>query len=106
MSLISSLNPRPAALGSNNTFEPPQMLMYEKNMYDPYIIWAVSQGNLSFEYAKTKAADQVNVQLISAYVFITSLDSIFLNPKFKASSYFLWLYVYNRVCVWQIHKPI
>ena len=58
-------------------------------------------------YAKTKAqiSCAVNAQLISAFVFaIQMVQSLFfLNPKFQASFYPLWLY--SPVCVRSVRKP-
>ena len=57
--------------------------------------------NPFFAYAKTKAqiSCAVIAQLISAFVFATRVVQFlyFLNPKFQASSYILWLY--SLVCV-------
>ena len=47
-------------------------------------------------YAKTKPqiSCAVTAQLISVFVFVTQIvqSLCFLNPKFQASSHFLWLY--------------
>ena len=47
----------------------------------------------------------VTAQLISVFVFDTRIvQSIyFLNPKFRASSHFQWLY--SPLCVWPGQKP-
>ena len=65
----------------------------------------------SFAYTKTKAqiSFAVAVKLISAFVFATlKVQSVFfLNPKFQASSYRLWLY--RPVCVrpgWKPRRPL
>ena len=54
-----------------------------------------------FAYAKTKTqiSFAVTAKLISAFVFATLIvqSLYFLNPKFHASSYLLWLY--SPVCV-------
>ena len=59
-----------------------------------------------FAYAKTKTqiSCAVTAQLISAFVFaIWILQSLFfLNPKFQASSYLLWLY--SLVCIGPARK--
>ena len=51
---------------------------------------------LAFAYAKTKPQTScaVSVQLISAFVFIKQIvhSLNFLDPKFPASNYLLWLY--------------
>ena len=58
-------------------------------------------------YAKTKMqiSCAVTAQLISAFVFaIQIVQSLhYLNPKFQASSYLLWLY--SLVCVGPGRKP-
>ena len=63
--------------------------------------------NRIFAHAKTKAqiSCAVNEQLISAFVFaIQMVQSLFfLNPKFQASFYLLWLY--SPVCVRSVRKP-
>ena len=52
-------------------------------------------------YAKTKAliSCAIIAHLISAFVFATKIvqSFYFLNPKFQASSYLLWLY--SPVCI-------
>ena len=57
--------------------------------------------NQIFAYAKTKTqiSFAVTTKLISAFIFaIQVVQSLFyLNPKFQASSYLLWLY--SQVCV-------
>ena len=63
--------------------------------------------NRVFPYAKTKTqiSFAVTAKLISAFVFaIRIVQSLFyLNPKFQASSYLLWLY--SPVCVGPGRKP-
>ena len=62
---------------------------------------AASWENQTFSYAKTKAqiSFAVTAKLISAFVFATLIvQSLFLNPKFKASSLLL-------VCVRPGRKP-
>ena len=63
--------------------------------------------NRLFAYAKTKTqiSFAVTVKLISAFVFTTRTvqSPYFLNPKFQASSYLLWLY--SPVCVGPGRKP-
>ena len=58
-------------------------------------------------YAKTKTqiSCAVTAQLISAFVFALRIvqSLYFLNPKFKASSYLLWLH--SPVCVGPGPKP-
>ena len=62
-----------------------------------------------FAYAKTKRqirfAVTVTAKLISAFVFATRIvqSLYFLNPKFQASSYLLWLY--SPVCIGPVRKP-
>ena len=60
-----------------------------------------------FAYAKTKTqiSFAVTAKLISAFVFATRIvQSLnYLNPKFQASSYLLWLY--SPVCVGPDRKP-
>ena len=56
----------------------------------------------AFSICENKGADQLpgnTAQLISAFVFATWIvqSLYFLNPKFQASSHFLWLY--SPVCV-------
>ena len=62
---------------------------------------------LVFAYAKTKTqiSCAVTAQLISAFVFSTPTVQFlfFLNPKFQASSHFLW--VYNLVCADLVGNP-
>ena len=64
-------------------------------------LWAASWENRSFNYVKTKTqiSFTVTAKLISAFVFATRIvQFLFLfNPKFQASSRFLWLY--RSVCV-------
>ena len=64
-------------------------------------IWAASWENRIFANAKTKTqiSFAITVKLISAFVFATQIvqSLYFLNPKFQASSYLLWLY--SPVCV-------
>ena len=64
-----------------------------------------------FAYAKTKTqiSFAVTAKLISVFVFpIRIVQSLyFLNPKFQASSYLLWLY--SLVCVvpgWKPRRPV
>ena len=64
----------------------------------------------AYRYAKTKPQIRliscvVTAQLISAFVFTTQIiqSLFFLNPKFKASSYLLWLH--SPVCVGPGQKP-
>ena len=55
---------------------------------------------LFFACAKTKTQINfaVTAKLISAFVFaIRIVQSLYLNPKFQASSHLLWLY--SLVCV-------
>ena len=60
-----------------------------------------------FAYAKTKTqiSFAVTAKLISAFVFATRIvqSLFFLDPKFQASSHFLWLY--SLVCVRPGRKP-
>ena len=60
-------------------------------------IRVASRENRLFAYAKTKAqiSFAVTAKLISAFVFATQIvqSLFFLNPKFKASSHRLWLYI-------------
>ena len=60
-----------------------------------------------FVYAKTKTqiSFAVTAKLISAFVFATRIvqSLYFLNPKFQASSYLVWLY--SLVCVGPGRKP-
>ena len=63
-----------------------------------------------FAYAKTKTqiSFAVTAKLISAFVFATQIiqSLFFLNPKFQASSYLLWLYSpVCHVCVGPGRKP-
>ena len=59
------------------------------------------EKSLLFAYVKTKCADQLCTahQCISfRYIDRIIVQSLyFLNPKFQASSYFVWLY--SRFCV-------
>ena len=54
---------------------------------------------------KTQISFAVTVKLNSAFVFATRIVQFlyFLNPKFQASSYLLWLY--SPVCVGPGRKP-
>ena len=67
-----------------------------KNWLYGCIIWASSWENRLFAYAKTKSqiSFTVTAKLISAFVFTTKIvqSLFFLNPKFQASSYLLWLH--------------
>ena len=60
-----------------------------------------------FIYAKTKAqiSFAVTAKLISAFVFAFRIvkSLYYLNPKFQASIYLLWLY--SPVCVGPGRKP-
>ena len=60
-----------------------------------------------FAYAKTKTqiSFAVTTKLISAFVFAPRIvqSLYFLNPKFQASSHFLWLY--SQICVGPSRKP-
>ena len=93
------------------------MLLYAQKslavLHDIYK-WAASWENRIFAYAKTKTqiSFAVTAKLISAFVFaIRIVQSLyFLNPKFQASSYLLWLHSPN--CVGQassyllwLHSP-
>ena len=75
---------------------------------------AVNSDNMSlvmrkpaFAYVKTKTqiSFAVTAKLISAFVFATWIVQYlyFLNPKFQASSYILWLH--SPVCVGPGLKP-
>ena len=57
----------------------------------------------AFCICENKAADQL--KLISAFVFATQIvqSLFFLNPKFQAPSYLLWLH--SPVCVGPGWKP-
>ena len=59
----------------------------------------------AFSINENKDADKVTAKLISAFVFaIQIVQSLFyLNLKFQASSYLLWLY--SPVCVGPGRKP-
>ena len=63
--------------------------------------------NRLFAYAKTKTqiSFAVTAKLISAFVFVARIVQplFYLNPKFQASSYLLWLY--SPVCVGPGRKP-
>ena len=65
------------------------------------------EKNRLFTYAKTKTqiSFAVTAKLISDYAFAAWIvQSLFyLNPKFQASSYLLWLY--SLVCVGPGQKP-
>ena len=67
----------------------------------------MSGENPLFSYAKTKPqiSPVVTAQLISAFVFATEIvrSLHFLNLKFQASSYLLWLH--SPVCVGPCQKP-
>ena len=73
----------------------------------PIYSWAATWENQQSAYAKTKAqiSFTVTAKLISAFVFATRIEQFlyFLNPKFLASSLFLWLY--RLVCVRPDRKP-
>ena len=70
-------------------------------------IWASLCENRIFAYAKTKTqiSCAVTAQLISAFVFATRIAQslYFLNLKFQASSYPLWLH--SAVCGGPGRKP-
>ena len=70
-------------------------------------IWASLWENRIFAYAKTKTqiSFAVTAKLISAFVFaIQIVQSLYyLNPKFQASNYLLWLY--SPVCVGPGRNP-
>ena len=72
-----------------------------------HILWAASRENRLFANAKTKTqiSFAVTTKLISAFVFaIWIVQSLYyLNPKFQASSYLLWLH--SPVCVRPGRKP-
>ena len=62
----------------------------------------------AFCICENKDADKLRgytAKLISAFVFATRIGQslYFLNPKFQASSHFLWLY--SPVCVGPGGKP-
>ena len=71
------------------------------------IIWAATWENRIFAYAKTKTqiSFAVTAKLISAFVFATWIvqSLYFLNSKFRASRYPLWLH--SLVCVGPGRKP-
>ena len=74
--------------------------------YEPHY-----EKNRLFAYAKTKTqiSFAVTEKLISAFVYSTRIvQSLnFLNPKFQASSYLLWLH--SPVCVgpgWKPRRPV
>ena len=79
----------------------------KKNWLYGCIIWASSWENRLFAYAKTKSqiSFAVTAKLISTFVFATKIvqSLFFLNPKFQASSYLLWLH--SLVCVRPGWKP-
>ena len=62
---------------------------------------------LDFAYAKTKTqiSFAVTAKPISVFVFATQIVQYlyYLNPKFQASSYLMWLY--SLVCVGPGRKP-
>ena len=69
--------------------------------------WANLSENQQTAYAKTKAqiSCAVTAELISTFVFATWIVQFlfYLNPKFQASSLFLWQY--RPVCVGPCLKP-
>ena len=82
-------------------------LFYYSMFSAPDIIWAASWENRLFAYAKTKTQISFaeTAKLINAFVFATRIvqSLFFLNPKYQASSYLLWLY--SPVCVGPGRKP-
>ena len=81
--------------------------LYGFNFVLDDVIWASLWENRLFAYAKTKTqiSFAVTAKLISAFVYATRIVQFlyFLNPKFQASSYLLWLY--SPVCVGPGRKP-
>ena len=69
----------------------------------------VSRENLLFTYKYEKIKAQIScavtAQLISAFVFATSIESylFFINPKFQAFTHLLSLY--SSICVELIENP-
>ena len=59
----------------------------------------------AFAITMVKISCMVTAQLISAFVFAAKIvqSLYFLNPKFQASNYLLWLY--SPVCVGPGRKP-
>ena len=76
-------------------------------VWSPKDKWAASWENRLFAFAKTKTqiSFAVTAKLISAFVFATQIVQFlfYLNPKFQASSYILWLH--SPVCVGPGRKP-
>ena len=83
------------------------MILWNLHQEDKQNIWAASWENRLFAYAKTKTQISfvVTAKLISAFVFATKMvqSLYFLNTKFQASSYLVW--VYSLVCVRPDRKP-
>ena len=77
------------------------------NVLRPYQLSLVMKKTRLFTNAKTKLQIRcaVTALLISAFVFATHIvqSLFFLNPKFQASSYLLWLH--SLVCVGPGRKP-
>ena len=77
------------------------------NFWALKMIWAASWENQQSAYAKTKTqiSFAVTAKLISAFVFATRIVQFlfYLNPKFQASSSFLWLY--SLIGVGPVRKP-
>ena len=80
----------------------PKLWIVMQLMYEPR-----HEKKTDFAYAKTKTqiSFALTAKLISAFVFATKLVQFlyFLNPKFQASSYLLWLC--RLVCVGPGRKP-
>ena len=68
-------------------------------MFDYHMSLVMRKPGFAYAKTKTQISYAVTAQLISAFVFATQIAQslFFLNPKFQASSHFLWLY--SPVCV-------
>ena len=76
-------------------------MVWQGQVHQNFVIWAVSWENQGFAYAKTKTqiSFAVTAKLISTFVFATCIVQYlyFLNTKFQASSHLQWLN--SLVCV-------
>ena len=87
--------------GPVGTFEP----RCEKPSFLCMLLHMRKQRRRSAVKTKTQISFAVTAKLISTFVFATWIEQslYFLNPKFQASSYLVWLY--SRVCVGPGRKP-
>ena len=82
-----------------------QCLLFHMHLKETFEPLHEKTNILHMRKKKTQISFAVSAKLISAFVFATRIvrPFFFLNPKFQASSHFLWLY--SLVCVGPDRKP-